>query len=1296
MDKITSAGFYPDLRLPHHREAMRGLEIFTVPAGLSGRLIHLSNGSDKRLLMVLIAGVESLLYRYTGEAELLIATPVIGGVQEEGLNTVCLVRNSISAGMTWKEWILAVRKALTAAEEEQPPPCADQPSESGLKPEDLIRVGVSLANLQTRSYLSRIPCPMIFEWQREGEGLRGCVEYDTGLYHQTTVARLIRHLLTLLEELAGQPDRVVAAVEFLTDEERAELLDRFNPERGELTVHRTLVQAFEAQVERTPAYPALSFGGTTLTYGELNSRVNQLAHLLQTRGIARESAVALITEPSLETVVGVLGVLKAGGAFLPIDPAYPPDRIEFMLTDAGVSTVLTHRPSAGQMPAGYGGERIHLDSHLTYEGMAVTNPAVGVQAADLAYMIYTSGSTGQPKGVMIEHGSAVNAVFSQIRDMRMTDRDRVAKYMLPVFDPSVLETFAALLSGAELLVIPSEIRNDPVALRNWLETKEITVAFFPNAFAQIMLQQCQELNLRWMQGGGDVIKLIPRTRYPFTNAYGPTECTILATARMIPAEEEALLPTIGRPIANTEIYILDAERRLLPPSAVGEIYIGGRGVGRGYLNRPELTERHFLPNPFRPGERMYRTGDLGRWLPTGEIEFIGRMDTQVKIHGFRIEPGEIETLLQRHPRVREAAVLARESADGEKYLAAYLACSGEPRKSAEIGKSCRSEREPVSLQHVREECAGIEPGPTPEEFKGYLGRYLPQYMIPQVYIFLAALPRTAQGKIDFRALPEPERESGRAAYVAPRNGTESRLAAIWSEILRRERISAADDFFQLGGHSLNVAVLIAQIHREFQVELTYQDIFQTPVLGELAQLISRSGQSTYQPIRPIERRDYYPVSYGQKRLWFLQQLDPAAASYNMPERVQWAEPVEPALIRNVLTRLIARHESFRTYFTAVNGEPVQRILDTVELPFESIDLSGEEPERRLERREQIFLDESLRPFQLDRPPLFRIKVVKLGEREYDLIFTQHHIISDGWSMERLIREFFLLYQACRQGETAELPPLRVQYKEFAVWQNQMLASSPRMQAAKAFWAEMLREEITGLNLPFDYSSAHPADHRAAAYRFFLSGGVRDALKEYAAEQQTSLFTLLLAAYTLFLSRTTGEKEITVGIPMAGREHEDLQYVIGFFINTTVIRLTLEPGERFPAMLGRMSANLLRVLEYQSFPLELITDELRINYPAISAFFNMLNLGESGTEEEGAPEAYHLPAAADVKFDLVCYLKEYRNGLEIRCHYRTGCFKPATIEFLMGRYRRILEEIADDPGKPITQYGNMSQKRKLTL
>lgn len=1291
MDKFASTGFLPDQRVLHQGEHIRRLATFNFPIGLAQKLIHLSNGSDKRLLMILIAGVESLVYRYTGEEELLIVTPVTNRGSEGKINenTVLLIQNQITSQTTWKELILAVRQCLTAAEEEQREPYVHQFQGSGQKPEEVLRVGISLVNLQIRSYLSRIPCPLIFEFQKDGEGLQGCVEYDAQLYHETTIMELVRHLQRLLEQECSQPDTAIAAVDLLTDDERDQILCGFNATAQELPPYPTLVHAFEAQVERTPDHPALTAEHVTLTYSELNAKANDMANLLQQKGVGPERIVALMVESSLETVVGTFGILKAGGAFLPIDPTYPADRIEFMLTDANVTLILTRQEYMDHLPTGYRGDMILFDQ-LTDAGTERTNPASRIVSANLAYTIYTSGSTGLPKGVLIEHGSAVNSITSQIQALQLTVEDRVTKYFLPIFDASILEIFLALLSGAHLISVPKEIRYDPDAIRDWIHELGITFAFFANNFAQVMVQRCPDLPLRWMMGGGDLIKMIPQTRYPFTNAYGPTECAILATTQTIAADCESILPTIGKPIANTQIYILDANQRVLPINAVGEIYIGGKGVGRGYLNRPTLTKERFLPNPFQPGERMYRTGDLGRWRPDGEIEFLGRADTQVKIHGFRIEMGEIETQLQQHPNVREVTVIAKESEDGDKYLAAYLALY---RKI----EACHATVDPINTTVPSDQSiADAANTTTPEELIGYLQRYLPEYMIPRAYVFLDALPRTPQGKIDYRGLPEPVRGKPSDAYVAPQNDREIRLAGIWSEILHLEKISLTDDFFQLGGHSLNIAILIAQIHREFQVELTYQDIFHTPILRNMAQLITRSEARPYESIQQQEKREYYPVSYGQKRLWFLQQMEPTSAAYNMPERIRWTNSLDLSAIRDVLAQLVARHESFRTYFTAVNGEPVQRILDAIDLTLEITDLSKVDEGVRYKEAERVFLEETLRPFQLDTPPLFRIKAVKLNDSTYDVIFTQHHIISDGWSMEILIREFFTLYHAHQRGERVELPPIRVQYKDFAVWHNQLLHDSAKMQKAKTFWAEMLADQVTGMNLPYDLTPSSVSDHRAAAYRFVLPIEVQTALKELAAKQQTSLFTLMLAAYELFLGRTSGQNEVIVGIPMAGREHEDLKQIIGFFINTTVTRLTLDPSETFLAMLGRVSGNLLQILEYQSFPLELITDELRVSYPTISVFFNMLNLGESTTEEISNLEAFHVPEVGDVKFDLVCYLKEYANGIEIRCHYRSTLFKPGTIEYLMGRYRRILEEIAADAGKPITQYGAAPQKRKLTL
>ncbi|WP_189032798.1 non-ribosomal peptide synthetase, partial [Paenibacillus albidus] len=860
-------------------------------------------------------------------------------------------------------------------------------------------------------------------------------EYNAYVYEHSTVEKIAGHYQNILHTVSVNPSIQMEEIGLLTKEETGQILDDFNNTQMNLSPSITALQLFEEQVESTPDHIAIVFEDQQMTYRELNHKANQLAGVLRDNGVKPDVLVGIMVERSMVMIVAIIGVMKAGGAYVPIDPSYPEERIKYMLEDCGTTLLLTHRQHFSLVP--FSGIKLNLDDEGLYSG-SKNNLERVTKPNHLAYVIYTSGSTGKPKGVMVEHSSYISMAFAWKMEYHL-DRFPVkllqlASFSFDVFAGDIART---LLFGGQLVICPSDTRLDIPGLYELINKYSINIfestpkLIFPLmeyvyenkfdvSFMKLLIlgaDICQLSDFKkLLQRFGHLMRII--------NSYGVTEATIDSTyyEEKVEALPEIGYTPIGKPLPNVRMYVLNADLQLQPVGVVGELCIAGIGVARGYLNKPELTAEKFIASPVVRGERVYRTGDMARWLPDGNIDFLGRIDHQVKIRGFRIEMGEIESQLLLHPKIQQNVLVVKEDGAGDPFLCAYMVCTQDM---------------------------------TVADIKDYLSQYLPDYMIPSSYIFMKDLPFTPNGKVDRKALPEPEQpEYSRKNYIAPQHPIEKRLAEIWGDVLDISRVGLLDNFFSLGGHSLKAMTLAARISKELQTKLSLRDIFKASTLNEMANLIRSSNESICASIERVPKADYYPLSSAQKRLLVLNEIEQAGTTYNMPFLLKLEGEFDHGRLEQAFKALVQRHDAFRTSFAIIDGEPLQKVHDSIQFNVNYLVLQDES------ELEQVIID-FVTPFDLRQAPLIRISVAKVRQGTHYLIGDMHHIISDGTSEGILVDEFTKVYNGERLND------LSIQYKDYAVWQNQIVRDGAVKEQEK-YWMKQFEGELPVLNLPTDY------------------------------------------------------------------------------------------------------------------------------------------------------------------------------------------------------------------------------------
>ena len=1273
---------------------------FELSVELTSKLTKLSQEKGCTLFMTLLAAYDTLLYRYTGVADILVATPIANRdrMDIEGLigffvNTL-VMRTDLAGNPSFSELLGRVRKMAMDAYAYQNLPFemlveALQP-ERNLSHTPLFQVmfvlenapvseleltGLTVNLLKVKSTTAKFDLTLGIE--NTATGLVGVWEYNTDLFDAGTIERMAGHFVTLLEAIVANPQERISQLPILTAVEQQQLLVEWNNTQADYSQNKCIHQLFEEQVERTPDAVAVVFENEQLTYQQLNCRANQLGHYLRSLGVGADELVGICVERSLEMVVGLLGILKVGGAYLPLDPEYPTERLHFMLEDAQVKVLLTQQPLVPLLPE-HQACNIYLDTD--WEKIAQnskSNPKNSVTPDNLAYVIYTSGSTGKPKGVLVNHVSVVNLYTDFQTKKPLSVGDRCSLWTSISFDVSIYEIFSALLAGASLYIVPELARLDTITFTNWLDSQQICSAYIPpfmlKDFLDRLSQTPNQLSLQRLLVGVEPIQeqlLISLSqRIPglcILNGYGPTETTICSTLYPLQLQSIGNRNTpIGKPVQNTDIFLLDDQMQLIPIGVIGEIYIGGMGLARGYLNQKELTQEKFIPNPFsdEPHSRLYKTGDRARYLPDGNIEYIGRIDNQVKIRGFRIELGEIEAVLNQNADVQASCVIAREDIPGQKRLVAYV----------------------VLHQHCT---------PAISELRQYLKAKLPEYMMPNAFVVLESLPITPNGKVDRRVLPMPDLQSSIGKYVAPRTPTEEILAQIWTQVLKVEQVGIHDNFFELGGHSLLATQLVSRIRKIFQVELPLRELFATATIGELARSIEQLQQQELKlvapPILPRAENVEIPLSFAQQRLWFLDQFDPNSALYNIPFALRVVGTLHQVALQQSLQQIIQRHEALRTSFIAIDGEARQIIREQEDIPWtvSIVDLQHLPANEQEIAVQELTQQLALQPFDLVSQALVRATLLVLSETEHILLMCMHHIASDGWSIRVFVQELIALYNAYAQGQPTTLAPLPIQYADFAIWQRQWLQGDV-LQSQLDYWQKQLKDAPTLLPLPTDRPRGAVQTFAGAHQEFALSVELTQKLTKLSQQQGCTLFMTLLAAFDTLLYRYTGVADILVGTPIANRDRSEIEGLIGFFVNTLVFRTDLSGNPSFYELLGRVREMAMEAYTHQDLPFEMLVEALQperdlSHAPLFQVDFLLQNDPLSTVELTGLTVSSLPIETAMAKFDLTLAMQNTPTGLVGVWEYNTDLFDHSTIERMTGHFVTLLEAVVAYPQKRINQ------------
>ncbi|MBS0264114.1 MAG: amino acid adenylation domain-containing protein, partial [Planctomycetes bacterium] len=1068
----------------------------------------------------------------------------------------------------------------------------------------------------------------------------------------------------------------IAELPLLNAADRQQLLHDWNQTGTDFPREATIPQLFATQVQQNSQAVAVVCGNRQLSYGELDSWSNHLAAVLRRQGVEHHSPVALYFDRSVELIVSVLAILKAGGVYVALDPADPPARLKWLLSDSQARLLLTHSELAESLPA-IDVPVLSIDRDGPSRAVAEVEPVLTeARPTDPAYVIYTSGSTGEPKGVVVPHRAIIRLVRNT-NYLRFADSQRWLMLASPAFDASTLELWGPLLNGATSVIYGRRVPDFP-ELRRILQDERVSCAFLTAALFNSVVDADPEMlaGLETLFIGGEALSVDPvrrfRQRYPqlrLINAYGPTECTTFACTYEIPADVPETLTSIpiGRPISNTQAYVLNAHRQPAPLGVPGELYLGGEGLAVGYLQRPTLTAERFVADPFSsiPGARLYRTGDLVRWLPNGNLEFLGRLDHQVKLRGFRIELGEIETVLGQQPQIAQAVVVLREDRPGDKFLAAYL---------------------------VSKEGDTI---PSVPDLRRRLQDLLPEYMIPAAFVELAALPVTPNGKVDRRALPAPDaiqRGGARCVVAVPSSPLEELLAGIWENVLGLDRIDIHDNFFEIGGHSLLATQVVSRVRDVLAIELPLSTLFAAPTIASLGEQVERL-RAVRSPVVTVPQIRAAPessrrLSFAQERLWFFDQFEPQNAVYNICSTFRLRGALNTAALNQSLRDLLSRHSVLRTSFQSVNGEPELQVHDSTAFRMTVTDLRSLPPDTRDSTALRLAQTEATRPFDLAQDLMLRAQLWRLDEAEQLLSLTVHHIATDGWSLGIILRELAALYQAHATGQPVDLPELPVQYVDFAVQQRNWLQGEV-LEQQLAYWKKQLAGAPALLELPTDFPRPANQTYRGSSLPVVISQELSEALLALSRREGATLFMTLLAAFQVLLARYTAQNDISVGAPIAGRNRSELEGLIGFFVNSVVLRSDLSGQPSFTELLRQVRQTTLAAYAHQDLPFEKLVAELHpqrnlSHSPLFQVMFALQNTPSAPFALPGLQIAAVPLEATCAKFDLTLSLTEQDNTCRGTLNYNADLFAPTRMARLIGHYLVLLEGIVADPTRAISQ------------
>ncbi|HEV3051100.1 MAG TPA: amino acid adenylation domain-containing protein, partial [Longimicrobium sp.] len=1063
-----------------------------------------------------------------------------------------------------------------------------------------------------------------------GGRIAGELTYATALFDRATVERHVGYLRRVLQAMAADDVTPVDRLELLGEAERRRVVEEWNATDAGYPAGACVHDLVRAQAQRTPEVVALSWRGERLTYAQLEARANQISNALRRRGVGPEVRVGICLPRTPELVAAMLGVLKAGGAYVPLDPAYPQERLGYMLEDAGVTLVITESSLADRLPESAAALLLLDVERDAIAAESAAAPESGAVPENLSHVIFTSGSTGRPKGVMIRHSSTV-VLLHWLRE-NVTDEERSSVLFSTSinFDVSIAEVFGTLAWGGKLVIAENALELATV------DEDVVHVSMVPSAAAELLRSGGIPVCVRTLNLGGEALpSALAQGLYGLGtvekvgNLYGPTEDTTYSTYYVVPRGADQVL--VGTPVANTQAYVLDQHLQPVPIGVVGELYLSGDGLSRGYANRPAMTAERFIPCPFgAPGARMYRVMDRNRRRPDGELEYLGRTDFQVKVRGYRIELGEIEARLAEHPGVRAPVVLVREDVPGDRRLVAY---------------------------YLADEAVAVD------ALKSHLAERLPGYMVPAAYVWMETYPQTPNGKVDRKALPAPEGDAFAArGYEAPSGRVEEAVAAIWAELLGVERIGRGDDFFELGGHSLLAVRVVSRVRQALGVETLTRDLFERPVLADFARGLQTAARAEAAAIVPVERSGPIPLSFAQQRLWFLEQFGKLGSTYHIPMRLRLRGDLDRGALVRALDRIVARHEVLRTGFPTVDGEPVQRIAPVEESGFRLMEHDLRASADAEDDLSRLVQDEANAPFDLARGPLFRGRLVRMAADDHVLLLSMHHIVSDGWSVGVLFRELGALYAAFARGEPDPLPPLPVQYADYAAWHRRWV-EGPVLAAQADYWRETLAGAPELLELPTDHPRPAKQDFTGASVKVELDEALTAGLRTLSQRHGTTLFMTLLAGWAAVLSRLSGQDDVVIGTPTANRGRAEVEELIGFFVNTLPLRVDLSGALTVAGLLNRVKSLALEAQQNQDIPFEQVVELVQpARSLAHTPLFQVTFAWQSGPGAGLALPGLRLAAVgsgaaggATAKFDLSLDMQEAGGRIVGGLTYATSLF-----------------------------------------
>ena len=1298
-------GAPPQLQLPTDRprppvESFRGSTFsFILPTALRQRLDTFARSEGATPFMLDLAAFQLLLSRYSGNLDVVVGSPIearttqeVEGLIGSFVNTLAL-RTKISPQNSFRDLLRQVKKTTLGALSHQ-----DLPFEllvKELQPErELTRQPIVQVMLAPQNY-SQEPLQsgdLTWTWSRcdhdrahvdltlyisrTADTVSGVFEYATDLFKPETIARMAEQWCTLLESIVSQPDARVDTLSLLTHAERTRVLLKLNATGAPYPKDKGVHELFYEQVERTPHACALVEDSAALTYGELNERAERLKHQLKRFGVCPEAIVGIHMERSAAMVVAFLAVLKAGGAYMPLDPTFPPEHLAFMLRESGVSVVISTRAYA-PIQSKTLRHVVPIESLFIPIDRGEDTPySNGVN--NLAYVLYTSGSTGLPKAVGVSHGNIIRLLIGTDY-ISIRSSDVFAHMAAPAFDASTFEIWGALLHGGKVVIYPDR-EPDLGRLDALFRSNQVSVAWVTaGLFHQILEERPRTFDsLRYLLSGGDVLsvnhvrralKELPDCR--IIDGYGPTEATTFSACHPILNGDSigATVP-IGRPIANTTTYVLDSHLQPLPTGIPGELYIGGDGIARGYLNRPDLTATKFVADPFGPpGRRLYRTGDRVRWRHDGRLEFLGRLDHQVKIRGYRIEPAEVEEVLLQHALVKQVAVVTQGTDTADRRLVAYIVPDLDASED-------RGEETVLS------------------ELRTYIRGRLPRFMTPSAWVLLDRIPLTANGKVDRRALPARQSRSDPSrTYLAPQTPLQQTLVDIWEILLQTSGIGIHENFFDLGGHSLLATRVVSRIRERLKLDLPVKALFESPTIEQLSASIESSAREGASLVRlvPQPRNGPLPLSFAQERLWFLDRLGLVGTAYNIPLALRIEGALDTTTLEHTLAALIIRHECLRTRFSSQDGIPHQLIAPLGQFSLPCVDLttieSRQSREAELQRETQR---ELLRRFDLSEGPLFRVCLFRMSLHEHVLLMTLHHIVSDGWSLNILSHDLYALYTAFSEHKPCTLPELPVQYVDYAIWQRQCFTPEV-IDAQLGYWRARLHDAPPQLRLPSDRARPEAESFRGGIVSLTIPEPLAVFLHQLAQQGGATLFMVILAAYNVLLYRWSGADDIVVGSPVAARTNRAVEGLIGFFVNTMAIRTRLSGELTFAQLLQSVKDEALGAYSHLDLPFARLVEALNpdrslSHQPIFQVMLALQDDTEENMDAAGLTWTWTTLEYATAHFDLTLYVHQKKDRLRLQFEYAADLFDRNTIERLATRFQKLLETVV---AQPQTRLGSLS-------